>query len=215
HVSISNGRGSVSNIQDLDNNKALGARVYYETRELGDLTVGLSGYMGRSTDRIFSIDVGSPPARVSTEPTTQFDEQSLGVDLRWSFEGFYLAAEYIQNDVAFTERGRPTTAEFWPFVGTDLQRQPDFRRWGAYGLVGYRIESIGLMPYALIERVDYGRSNPFEGIENWNFGLNWQITPYVVAKFELNRVELFGGATAELIAGEDFWGINSQIAWSF
>lgn len=64
HLYMSNGRGPVSSILDLDDHLAWGGRLYLDTRALGHLTLGGSAYNGTRVDQRVTL----VPESLAAEP---------------------------------------------------------------------------------------------------------------------------------------------------
>ena len=86
------------------------------------------------------------------------------------------------NDVAYDKNARPRLQLLKP----PQRFQSDYRRWGAYGMLGYRTRFIQTMPYFVLEDV-YAPDNPIVpptfGVQ---LGLNIHPTPAVVLKVEFS-----------------------------
>jgi len=207
HLTVSNGRGPVDTYQDYDDNKALGGRLFFKTdSEFGTLTLGASGYLGKYTDGVRRFELDDEGLRDPTVVGEQFDELSLAADLKWEWGGFLLQSEVIANERSYTEGHRPTAVLL---TGAPPGFVPDHRKFGIYGLAGYRTPWVGIMPFAGAEYYDPGvriYSGRAYGI--WA-GINLRPTPRVVLKAQY---------THGWFPQDDFEPINIldfQAAWSF
>ncbi|HTV24215.1 MAG TPA: hypothetical protein VMG12_36235, partial [Polyangiaceae bacterium] len=102
NVSLSNGRGPVDSYRDLDHNKALTARLSAVNESpLGTLSLGVTLFRGRYTDRPSSVAFG-PNGEVGLQYITRnrYDELSVGADLRWIWQGLTLQSEFITRETA-------------------------------------------------------------------------------------------------------------------
>jgi len=155
HLTLSNGRGPVDQYSDMNDNKALGARVFAraDTGTAGTIGLGFSGYRGQYTDRTqqFVIDADGN-FRNDYPRVSEYMESSLAADLKWEWSGFLLQGEAIMNDIVYDDL-RPAT---FPAPGAPPGFTPDTRRIGVYGLTGYRFDFLGVMPFGGLEYYDNG-----------------------------------------------------------
>ncbi|MDX2022818.1 MAG: hypothetical protein SF187_21475 [Deltaproteobacteria bacterium] len=207
HFGVSNGRGPRDSVVDLDKNKAVTARVDLAYGgSIGDVKLGFTFFRGKYTA------AGAPKVDFATGKsqemlTTVYDEQSVGADLQYDFKGFVLRSEFLYNERKFQDPYRPRN-DSGLFA-------PNSSRWGAYGLAGYRIPVINLMPYFLVERYSFGQGQkyiPNAGI--YYIGLNWQIVPSVVAKAEFIVVQ-FPGSDPLIDQAGKMRFLSTQLAWAF
>ena len=210
HVTLSNGRGPVE-YQDFDDDKALGGRLYLKTDALGSLTVGASAYRGGYYDRSAKYVI-KPSGTVDQEYTTKskYQEFSFGTDLKWQWKRLLVQGEFIMNEAAFENGGRPRVDALKPPQGF----QPDYRRWGAYGLVGYRTHILQIMPYAVVQYV-YAPNDPVvPPVLGGQLGLNIRPTPAVVLKLELSLTHFTGPGSTGL-GNFPLRFLATQVAWAF
>lgn len=208
HLTLSNGRGPLDTYRDLDANKALGLRLFYRhDGDFGVITAGASGYRGRYTDALdeYSIDPGGA-IELRHPVLARYDELSLATDVKWEWAGFLAQGEAILNDVAYDDRYRPT---FVSLTGGPPGLNPDHRKFGTYGLVGYRTEFLGIMPWVGAEYYQPGVQVLVESIAATWVGINARPTPRVVLKAQWTRVwspidDNFGQQQ-----------LDFQAAWSF
>jgi hypothetical protein len=210
HLTLSNGRGPVE-YQDFDDDKAVGARLYLKTDAVGSLTVGASAYRGGYYDRSAKYVV-QQSGGVDQEYTTisKYQELSLGTDLKWQWKRVLVQSEFIMNEAAFEQGGRPRVDAIKPPQGF----QPDYRRWGAYGLIGYRTHFLQTMPYAIVQYV-YAPNNPqMPPVLGGQLGLNVRPTPAVVLKLEVSFTH-FGGPGSTGLGNSPLRFLATQVAWAF
>jgi hypothetical protein len=213
-ATLSNGRGLFTTTRDLDDNKAIGGRLYVDTSALGNLTVGVSAYRGRytaSTRRYrVNTDGPTPVAELYRVADSVYDELSLGADARWLWKDLHLQCEVMSNEAAYDDDARPRVLGFDP--------QPtfaaDYRRIGAYVLAGYRTPWLGLMPYAMWEHSTYTNSDMAPPTTIWTTGVNARPTPNVVLKAEV-AVATFVGVGSTGLGKEGLKYIGTQAAWAF
>ena len=213
-ATLSNGRGPYDVVRDLDNNKAVGGRLYVESSAVGNLTVGVAAYRGRYTasTKRYRIDTsGSEPVAVIYRTTdSAYDELSLGADVRWLWKGLHLQAEVMTNEARYDERYRPRTVSFDPTPAFAA----DYRRIGGYALLGYRTPWLGLMPYVTGEHSSYTNTDLAPPTWAWSLGVNLRPTPNVVLKAELGAATFVGTGSTGL-GKDDLSYFGSQVAWAF
>jgi len=212
HLTLSNGRGPVD-YQDFDDDKALGGRLYVKTDVLGSLTIGGSFYRGGYYDRSAKYVVQNQGTTVDQEFTTisKYQELSLGADLKWEYKSFLVQGEAIMNEANFaSDGGRPRQQVLKPPQGF----LPDYRRWGAYGLVGYRLPFAPLMPYVIVQHAYSPDSPSTPPATAYEVGVNYRPTAAVVVKLEYTDWHFsapgsagFGSYPLRILA--------SQVAWAF
>jgi hypothetical protein len=213
HLTLSNGRGPIDTYDDLDNNKAVGARTYVRGHSdaLGTLTLGLSGYRGKYTDRADQRSFTENGGLVISSPiTAQYDELALAGDLKWARKGLLLQSEVIMSERAYNDSVRPAAISI---SGPPGQR-PDHRRGGFYVLGGYRFPFLGAMPYAGGEYFSFGEYAVFPTVVSMYVGLNVRPIARLVLKAQYTHV--FFPATPTI--GDKPNPLNPlsfQCAWSF
>jgi hypothetical protein len=208
-LGLSNGRSNLIPYEDLDNNKAITARVALTYRGLGDLTLGATVYNGRSTVGTNQLYVTSDGPRSRLNVGEQFDEVSYASDLRWVWRDFHLQTEWILNDRRYTDRGRP--------LGPNGGLRADKRNFGGYGLVGYRTSLFGIMPYIKGEYSPEPQSQAIgvaDQIAIITGGLNFRPEARVVLKAEYTY-GYFPGADPKGFGGNSIQGLDMQAAWAF
>ncbi|MFT3924428.1 MAG: hypothetical protein QM778_17960 [Myxococcales bacterium] len=148
HFTLSNGTGPISEYGDLDENKAVGGRLWWGRRARGELRVGLSGYYGLSTDSIYEpASNGLFPAAVE-RISSQFHLGSWAGDLVWKFRGWHLQTELLGSRRKYTDKGRPMAP---PGGAMSPPPMDDSWDYGGYFLGGYRFHWLGTMPFVLTE----------------------------------------------------------------
>lgn len=214
HLTLSNGRGPVE-YQDFDDDKAVGGRLYMKTESVGSLVVGGSFYRGGYYDRSsrYVTKVKDGQTTVDQEYTTisKYQELSLGADVKWQYKRLLVQGEVIMNEGNFENGGgRPRVTVLKPPAGF----QPDYRRWGAYGLVGYRTKLLQTMPYVIVQYV-YAPNQPIvPPILGVQVGLNIRPTPAVVLKLEYTDTHFYGPGNAGL-GLSPLRILSTQVAWAF
>ena len=211
HVTLSNGEGPISEYRDLDENKALGTRLFWEQNSFGFLRVGGSLYYGRNTDGATTVGV-APGGRLRPieKVYAQYDALSLALDAVWKYRDLLVQAEWISRQRVYTEDGRVAVKNEYiqktVFPG-------DVFAWGVYGLVGYRLPWYGVMPYFVGQYLDNTYTNGVrEQVTNLQFGLNIRPVDVVVFKLEYSHAffarKLFGSSDPARF-------FQAQVAWAF
>ena len=201
HLTLSNGRGPIDTYRDLDNNKAIGGRLFVKNDALlGNMAFGLSTYRGKYTDTTLGFGASGPTQVVSL----QYEEFALGADLKWEWQGLLIQGEALMDEVHYLA-GRPKN--LWSMGGFGSSYQADVRNWGAYGLIGYRTPLAGLMPYFAVDRYN---GTPFGYTAYWG-GLNWRPTARVVLKTQYTYFHLL----EKRVDTADYQLLETQAAWSF
>lgn len=207
-LGLSNGRTDLIAYEDLDDNKAITARLALTYRGLGELTLGSTFYAGTTTDNTRDIyfEGSSPKSRESI--FYQVQERSYAFDLRWTKDDLHVQAEAVVNDRKFTAKGRPTQ---------NGGLEPDRRNAGGYALVGYRTPLFGVMPYV---KGEYSPDPALQGLgvdQNvalFTGGLNFRPVPRVVFKAEYTY-GFFPDHKPNTFADNPVAGLDLQIAWAF
>jgi len=213
HLTLSNGRGSVE-YEDFNDDKAVGGRLYLKTEAFGSLTFGTAfyrgGYYDRSAKYVLTSKDGHPVVDQQLTTISKYQEFSLGADLKWQWKHLLVQGEAIVNEANYSQGGRPRAQ-----VAIGQQGfQADYRRWGAYGLVGYRTPWVQTMPYAMLQYV-FAPDNPLvPPVLGAQLGLNIRPTPAVVLKTEVTFTH-FGGAGSGGLGLSPLRVWASQVAWAF
>ena len=214
-LTLSNGRGPFDTFRDLDGNKAVGGRLYVETPAIGNLTIGVDAYRGRFTasTKRYRVDVSNPEqpvAQLYRETDVAYDELSLGADVRFLWQGLHVQGEVMVNDAAYDEEHRPRAGGFDPRPAFTA----DYRRLGAYLLLGYRTPWLSIMPYVMGEYASFANSDQAPPVWAWSAGVNVRPTANVVLKAELAIADFVGvGSTG--LGTEDLPYFGAQVAWAF
>lgn len=214
HLTLSNGRGPVE-YQDFNDDKAIGGRLYLKTEAFGSLTVGASGYRGGYYDRSAQYTTTTNNGQLGVDQTyttiNKYQELSLGADLKWQYKHLLVQGEVIMNEVKYDRNGGRPRA---PVVAPPFGLEPDYRRWGAYGLVGYRTPFIQTMPYYMLQYA-YAPDNPeIPPVIASQFGLNIHPTPAVVLKAELTLAHFYAPGSTGL-GRSPLRVLAGQVAWAF
>ena len=124
-------------------------------------------------------------------------------------EGLHVQTEWLVNDRAYTAKGRPPS----PNGGLAQDR----RKWGGYGLVGYRTPWFGVMPFVKAEYSPEPQTQSL-GISDqlaWvSGGLNVRPEARIVVKAEFVHA-WFPHGDPEDFGGSEINGLDLQVAWAF
>jgi len=211
HLTLSNGRGPVDTYSDMNDNKALGGRLYaHMDSSVGGFQLGVSGYRGQYTDRTqqFVIDADGNFG-IEYPRVTEYMESSLAADFKWEYSGFLLQSEAIMNDIVYDDL-RPSDP--FPPPGEPPGFVPDTRRIGVYGLTGYRFDFLGIMPFGGLEYYDNGAIFLAKSAAFWG-GLNVRPTPRVVLKAQYTYSWFI--EPGDQPNDQHFNSVDLQAAWSF
>jgi len=214
HLTFSNGAGPVSEYRDLDSNKAIGARLYWEHNDPGFFRLGVSAYYGRETTSSPRVDVDPTSIAVGADISSQFDALSLGADILFVLHHVHFQAEIASQQRNYTEEGRVARVEYFAPVGMGFPS--DSLSWAVYGLLGYTLPWYSLTPYVMLQhsREVLGLPIPDYILSNGvvQVGLNMRPIDAVVFKAEAGRSVFFNGGPV-LKYPVNF--VQLQAAWAF
>jgi opacity protein-like surface antigen len=213
-LGLSNGRGPIQDYADLDENKAVTARLQLNHHGAGDLHLGAAAYLGRYTNLDQVVLPSADTYVIDDQIREQYDELSWALDARYLLGGLHLQSEFVLSQRKFTDRGRPLRTGSFEF-------QPDDRRLGGYLLAGYRFDWLGIMPYAtaeftsLLNYWETFRSPTRDVMTVYALGINSRPTTNVTLKLEGN----LGLFHSEHPQGSGFEhparAVQAQVAWAF
>jgi hypothetical protein len=205
HLTLSNGRGPIDETRDLDDNKAVGARLSLEWRRSFDVKLGFSYYRGTYTNRTplsFDVTMGKSTSTI----LERYDEQAIAADLSVDAHGVVFRGEALGSDHRYGDGYRGSGPTF----------RPDNRRWGAYGLLGYHLP-FGLTPYVLAQYYKFPDTPGNEitvSVDAYQAGLNYRLHPSVILKGEFTYAVLPDSPIA-LIRDTPLKVIETQVSWVF
>lgn len=205
HLTLSNGTGPVSAYADLDENKAVGGRLFLEYQRFGFLRLGTSAYYGRQTDASYNLALVGDRARSNETIDSQFDVLSWSSDLTWDLGEWHLQTEWSISQKAYTTKGRVLTLA----LGSRPVIPSDVLSWGGYGLLGYRLPWLGIMPFAMFERVSGELSYNHINLVVILGGVNVRPVDMLVFKATIERVIMRGALVEPLTV------LQTQIAIAF
>ncbi len=205
HLTLSNGRGPIAETRDLDTNKAIGARVILEWKREFDLKVGFSFFRGTYTNR--TPDSFDPTLGKSTSTILErYDEQALAADLSLDAGGLVFRGEAIASDHRYNDN----------FRGGGPTFTPDNRRWGYYGLLGYRLPK-GVLPFILAEYYKFPQepgNDIIDSVIAYQAGINYRLHPSVILKLEYTYAEL-PNSPYKFISDTPLQSFETQVSWVF
>ncbi|MCP4604363.1 MAG: hypothetical protein GY847_28215 [Proteobacteria bacterium] len=225
-VTLSNGRGPIDAIADLDENKGVGLKLKmtYEW-DRASLALGGYGYYGEYTDVKKSINIApSNPDLIMEaiiDKTEAFDEYIVSADLRLTLFGFLLQSEFVWR---YTHYTIPTTFSLLyqrlltpepGYYGTHYAA--DFQGMSVYLLGAWELPlskwlgDVRISPYVMYE---YAKTHETFDYQNGTFlfwGLNIKPSSFVVIKLEPSV--LFPANTK--MVGGNAWHLEAQIAVFF
>ncbi|HKU42491.1 MAG TPA: hypothetical protein VJR89_30245, partial [Polyangiales bacterium] len=212
HLTLSNGRGPLDTFRDLDDNKAVGGRLYLEYSALGRLRIGGSAYYGRATDLTSAFDL----AAITETIRSQYDELVFAGDVSWRIAGLIFQAELIHSQRAYTDAGRVYVTPSGSIVlqgdTAVLAGFPiDKASWGTYGLLAYELPWLNLTPYGYIEFYKWRLA--IRDLLVVVGGLRWMPLPSLVFKAQLTHAEDLDPAGSAPM--EPYNALQFQVAWAF
>jgi hypothetical protein len=205
HLTLSNGRGPIDATRDLDANKAIGGRVVVEWRREVAVRLGVSFFRGTYTNRTpLSFDVTT--GKATSAILERYLEQSIAGDLSVDAAKVVFRGEIIDSEHRY-DGG---------FRGSGPAFTPDNRRWGAYGLLGYRLP-LGFLPYVIGQYYKFAETpwnvlNP--SVHAYQAGLNYRLHPSVILKGEFTYATIPDSPVA-LVRDTPLKVIETQVSWVF
>ncbi len=149
-LTLSNGRGPIEQVYDLDNNKGLGLRLKFAYDGPSfDISLGGYGYMGKSTDAKTRMEF----TVFYQEVTEDFQEYAGSLDLLMEFFGVRFQAEFVRSMLMYDTRAMQS-----PFEAPYVTGYPaDHIKTYFYGLLGYALPlaqwlgDVEIVPYFMYE----------------------------------------------------------------
>jgi hypothetical protein len=211
HLTISNGQGLSSEYRDLDANKAVGGRAFWEYRGFGQLRIGASGYYGTLTDALLVPGLKDGNVTYTERIVTQRKNLALAMDVLWNYKNLRMQAELLSHQAVYTDEGRVQVAS----ALTGRSNYPaDQHSWGGYFLTGYRFDWFGVMPYGVLQyinQVDPGTA-VITRLVSFDVGLNVRPIDAVVVKLSFTESHFPDGI---YVTKDPVRMIMSQVAWAF
>ncbi|MBN2715652.1 MAG: hypothetical protein JXX14_07335 [Deltaproteobacteria bacterium] len=217
-ITLSNGRGPMEEVYDLDDNKAAGLQLKY-VRETGahHLSFGGYGYIGRYTADavVLQVDDGFNATRAVVEDYMEY----LGtLDFLYRNRSLRIQSEFLRRLVRYDTRRYYSPGED-PGIG--MGYPPDNVGTAAYLLVAYtlpgpnRRRHVTATPYASMEYIDRNDTQKTGRGLSWLGGVNIKPGTNVTLKVEYYYVYFLEWKMAGTSRNEAFWGVAGQLAVSF
>ncbi len=183
-ITISNGRGPLDTVHDLDNNKAIGLKLKLSHEgQYVSAAWGVYGYYGEYRDRKKRIVSFSPRFVVEQETTEHYREYVGSADLLIEAFGFRLQGEYVRRLTQYIER--PLRA-----MEYGVGYQPDYVIWAWYGIIYWDLplrDLLGTVRLGPFYELEYSHSDvtvPGMKSTTQTWGINLRPSPYVTIKLE-------------------------------
>jgi hypothetical protein len=144
--------------------------------------------------------------RSSSTILERYDEQAVAADLSFDLRGLVFRGEVLAADHRYVDGYRGTGPTF----------TPDNRRWGTYGLLGYRLPH-GLLPFVVAQYYKFPETPGNEltvDVRAYQAGLNYRLHPSVILKAEYTYATLSDSPLA-LIRDTPVQVIETQVSWVF
>jgi hypothetical protein len=208
-VTLSNGRGPIEQVLDLDENKGVGLRLHltYKKKQF-KIEAGGYGYYGKYTDskKVVVTETvpyyGSPgeyesPVSARVPVTESYKEYVGTADFLLEVYGVKLQAEYIFRYVNFIEPGALQIDDRLTGQGdifNDLY-QADFHGNGVFALLAWELPlsawlgEVKLTPYFMYEHGDPEDTRPVKTNDFFQLGLNVKPSSFVTLKAEYTYVK--------------------------
>jgi hypothetical protein len=212
-LTLSNGGGPVSTLNDADLDKAVGGRLELGASGEWRWKVGLSGYTGMWSDYKFVIKT-SPKTDYVQEYTARFRESILGVDIALDFDPLVVNAEMLLNWRRYNDDYRPPSV-----TGAAGALAADAVAAGGYLNLAYRLplSAVQLLSFVEVGYVDRNDNLDVDNICELALGFNWRIRSNVVLKLEyvwFHWPNVVGPPSVFGALG-DMHGLQSQLAVAF
>jgi hypothetical protein len=206
-LTVSNGRGSMDETADWDNNKALGLRLRgsLDTADFGAV-LGAYGYMGRYSDFMHRMKLGDAGAEFEEVITESYDELAGSVDLTLKYSNVTFMSEWVLNKASVRIKRAPGPA------GSPAPKTSQTILSG-YALLGYDVAPHfsedaywSLTPYFMYQ---YNRKGRISRGNVYMAGINYKPDPFVAFKLEHTVVD------AVKNRGSDLQATRFQAAFAF
>jgi hypothetical protein len=216
HLTLSNGTGPVSEYRDLDRNKAIGARLYWERYSAATfLRVGASSYYGRDTASTPRAAVTANSIDVSSKIDTQSDNLTLAADALFKVGGVHLQAEWVSLQKRYTESGRVVhTVVGGPVASAG---SADTFTWAGYLLAAYRFGWRNITPFATLQGgrlilTNQSLPDSRAALLGFTAGLNVSPADSVIFKLEYAYINFLEAAP---VIKTELNALLLQAAWAF
>ncbi|MCP4675692.1 MAG: hypothetical protein GY854_09340 [Deltaproteobacteria bacterium] len=206
-VTLSNGRGPVDTLMDLDENKAIGARAQATwSGENWNLKIGGYGYFGKYTDAsrraVVNLTAGPTGIEIDDESGSatsaviqveeEYNEMIGTADLSLELWGVKLFGEYVFKRVNYIKA--PIQIRDNQFIQNgdivDTRYEPSFTTQSVYGILAWTlpldkfIAPVTITPYGGYDWVQIQDHFDWYAVRITRFGLNVKPSPHIVLKLE-------------------------------
>ncbi len=181
---LSNGRGPIEEVYDLDNNKGLGFRLRlgYDGSKF-DMELGAYGYIGKYTDS----KVTSAIMDFEEVVTESYDEYTGTASLLLKFYGVRLQSEFVRSLIKYDERPFKAPGDKPYVVGYPV----DYTVTYVYGLLGYTLplekwlDEATITPFFMYEHnIEHDLLPKYLETDIYTGGINVKPIPAIVLKAE-------------------------------
>lgn len=213
---VSNGRGPMDEVYDIDDNKALGLRLRFERDGRNvDFALGGYGYWGETSDVTKNVSTDlSTGGFIDTEVTERYDELAGALDFVLEMFGVRLQGEYARSLRKYEIRPLLTL----PIVNITApdKYQPDYIQWNVYGLLAWQLPleallgDMTLTPYVLHEYSVQDDSEHDYDTKVTRFGINYKPIVFVAIKLETTYVK-----PVDSVYMNPWWIVGAQLAVTF
>ncbi len=183
---VTNGRGPTSEIYDLNEHKALGARLRFEKEwENASLALGAYGFWSKMTDIVKTLDIEA--LEFEKEVVEEFWEYDIATDLLFKFWGGRIQAEYVRGLIQFEKRP-PVLIPEVNIIDPSGGLRPDYVKWDMYvlGAWDFNLDTkhgdVVLTPFIEYEHSVMDDTNPDLEVGVITYGINLSPNPFVVVK---------------------------------
>jgi hypothetical protein len=234
-VTLSNGRGPMDEVYDLDENKAVGLRLkLIWAGEKSGIAVGGYGYYGQYSDteehartylqtnpgtsRLSFDDSEKYPVKSKEVVTEKYNEVAVSADLQIDFYGVSLFGEYVWRRVYYKDLPEKGALDML-FTGMDpnvTAYGSDYIGMGAYGLLAYTLPldkwlgQVKIIPWGAVDWMSPFDYLDYRNVIIYRFGINIKPSPYVVIKTDIDYV-----STKTNVLGGNMWILGAQVAVTF
>lgn len=226
-ITLSNGRGPMDTVWDLDENKAIGLKLQlgYETPRFS-FELGGYGYFGKYTDikktLVFGQDVDPDTLfELKTSPVEQYKEYIWSTNLKIVFHDVLLQAEYVRRYVIYLEPSLVNDYDVVvlnrdPLVNKSLY-YPSYIGWDYYVLLGWDLPlrkwlgQVHVIPFVLFEQNESHPTIDIGNIKCLSAGLTVKPMSNMSMKLQVDFVFLPKGYYGE----EKTQSLTAQLAVFF
>jgi hypothetical protein len=183
HLYVSNGR-AVS--VDVSDDKAIGGRVYLQTRRPLSIQIGASAYWGNYQNSQKTIGVNDGVLGVVRSTSVAYQELAGGADLSLDIGPLRLRSEVVVNRTVF-EPGKRELFGGIPRVNS--------LSYNTYVMAAFKLPWFGLEPliYGELIHLPYpGVAEYFAGV---SAGINWYISANVTLRTQAGHVQGWNGGS--------------------